>query len=226
MEYPKINSLWKRPRAYLDAANKTDFVGKNILIPGDYACPEFSNIRKWAVEEKVDGTNIRIFFNRWDNDLSLPMPQIGFGGRTENAQIPRHLLNYLQTHFTHERLNEAFSDASSVILFGEGYGPKIQACGGNYSAEAGFTLFDIRIGNWWLQRGHVRDLASKLGIPMVPDLGIMEEEQIVEFIKSKPLSQCSRIPQMMEGVVCRSDPLMLTRSGHPVMFKLKCRDFA
>ena len=53
----------------------------------------------------------------------------------------------------------------------------------------------------------------------------MTEEEIVNFVKSKPLSQCSRIPQMIEGVVCRSEPLTLFRNGKPIMFKLKCKEF-
>jgi hypothetical protein len=53
----------------------------------------------------------------------------------------------------------------------------------------------------------------------------MSEAEVVEFVKSRPLSRCSEVPQMMEGVVCRSDPLVLFRNGKPMMWKLKCKEF-
>jgi len=77
----------------------------------------------------------------------------------------------------------------------------------------------------WLDRGSVAEVGAKLGVPVVPDLGVMTEDQIVEFVKSKPLSRCSIKPQVMEGVVCRADPEVYFKHGVPVMFKLKCKDF-
>jgi len=221
VEYFKINSLWKRQEYVKDKPKGTH----GHLIVGDYSEPEFGNIKHWRVSEKVDGTNIRIFFNSHLKEL-----HVSFSGRTDNAQLPPHLLEYLQSHFTSERLCSVFKpDESgripSVFLFGEGYGPKIQSGGGNYRKDAGFILFDVIVDNWVLKVEDVKEIALKLEIPMVPDLGVMRESEIVEFVKSKPMSQCSHVPQMMEGVVCRSEPLMLFRNRRPVMFKLKCKEF-
>ncbi len=218
MEYIKINSLWKREGFDFEKTG-TKPNGKNLLI-GQYSEPEFENVRKWHVEEKVDGTNVRIFYQ--DGKVS-------FGGRTDNAQMPTTLLKYLQDSFGDWNLGKVFSCKENepypkVILFGEGYGPKIQAGGGNYRATPGFILFDCVIGNWWLKRENVKAIADELNIPMCPDLGIMTIDEIQDFVRSKPLSKCSEIPQMMEGVVCRSEPLMLFRNGKPIMFKLKCKD--
>jgi len=228
MEYPKIHSLYKRHGWYFDQDKKKspDYQkGRQSFIVGDYAEPEFGNIKRWRIDEKIDGTNIRIF---WDRDVAMDGPlNVRFGGRTKDAQIPCHLLEYLQNHFTKERLEAVFpfDTATRGVLFGEGYGPKIQACGGNYRKECGFILFDVNIGGWWLKREDVKSIADQLLIPMVPDLGIMTEEEVVEFVKSKPLSQCSITPHVMEGVMCRSEPLMLFRNGKPIQFKLKCKEF-
>lgn len=225
MEYPKIHSLWKREGWYFEEAIKKDpskQKGRQSFIVGDYAEPEFGNIKKWRVEEKVDGTNIRIHFT---SSLNHPPIKPIFMGRTANAQLPCHLLEYLQKHFTEERLFKEFPNSTNVFLFGEGYGPKIQGCGGNYRGDPGFILFDVRVDNWWLKRDDVYEIAKKLEIPSCPDIGTLSEEEIVEFVKSKPLSRCSRTPQMMEGVICRSEPLMLFRKGNPLMFKLKCKEF-
>lgn len=48
-EYHKINTLFKRDE-------------KNLIIEGDYSCPEFAYLaeNEWTWTEKVDGTNIRV----------------------------------------------------------------------------------------------------------------------------------------------------------------------
>ena len=207
MQYPKINSLWKR-----DLATKH-------LMPGEYSCPEFGNINQWRVDEKVDGTNIQVDFLRMDPS------QVAFFGRTKEAMIPPHLLKYLAQTFTADKIEKAFPEALTVRLFGEGYGAKIQSAGPNYRPDVGFILFDVWIGGWWLQRSDVHEVAKRLEIPSVPDLGVMDEFEIVELIESRLASRCSAVSQTMEGVVCRPEPLMLFRDKSPIIWKLKCRDF-
>ena len=223
-EYVKINSLWKREGWYFDQdkKNSPDYQkGKQSFIIGDYAQLEFGNIRRWHVEEKVDGTNIRIHYSEG---------KVQIGGRTKDAQIPCHLLTYLQNTFDEFSMNRAFpckenEPHPTVTLYGEGYGAKIQGCGSNYRGDVGFILFDVRAGKWWLERGAVAEIATFLNLPMCPKIGIMEEEQIIRYVKSKPHSLCSITPQVMEGVICRSYPLMLFRSGEPILWKLKCKEF-
>lgn len=224
MEYPKINSLWKRQGLYFDEKDKKDKYkqeSRQSFIVGDYAQTEFASIKYWEVDEKIDGTNIRIFYEHGE---------VRFGGRTKDAQIPCHLLDYLQNTFKPCIMELAFPNDPDgrkprVILFGEGYGPKIQACGGNYCDKVSFILFDVLVGEWWLKREDVHKVAESLSISSVPYLGLFTEEEVVKFVKSKPLSLCSKTPQVMEGVICRSSPLMLTRSGQPIMWKLKCKEF-
>ena len=224
-EYPKINSLWKREGLYFDK-EKAERDGKhrlNSFREGDYAQPEFGAIKHWSVEEKIDGTNIRIYWERGERGKM----KVSFQGRTKDADIPKHLMEYLEARFSSDFMDMVLDakESSSGCLYGEGYGPKIQAAGTNYRRDAGFILFDVRIGHWWLKRDDMRDIGMKLKIPCVPDLGIMTEEEVVVFVKSKPLSRCSMNPMMMEGVVCRSEPLMLTRRGLPIMWKLKTKEF-
>lgn len=213
MEYPKINSLWKRE---IDKNPKK-------LIEGLPSCEEFSSVHWWRVHEKIDGTNIRISFQKEESGNCIgPL----FEGRTKDAQIPCHLLAYLQNHFTSTRLSSQFQPGVKVTLFGEGYGPKIQSAGENYRSTPGFILFDIWISGWWLKSEDAEKIAKELEIPFAPFLGYMSEKDAIDLVKSKPLSRCSQNPQMMEGIVCRSEPLMLFRDGKPIMWKLKCKDFS
>lgn len=173
------------------------------------------------IDEKVDGTNVRIF---WEpNDQFSP----NFGGRTDNAQMPTSLLQHLQHTFTREKLQKQFPDARKVILFGEGYGPKIQACGNRYRKDVSFILFDVWIDGWWLEKESVLKIASALDIEHTINQKIMTTAEVVEFVKSKPKSYIAEDRELvMEGVIARSVPLMLFRNHKtPIMFKLKVRDF-
>ena len=208
MEYPKINTLWKR-----DEKNKFN------IIDGDYSCEEFEVIKQWHVTEKIDGTNIRIFYNPEDE---VP---ITFGGRTDNAQIPTFLLLYLQKTFNEEMFKSVFNGAKKVILFGEGYGAKIQN-GGLYRDDAGFILFDVWLNGWWLKQEDVKFTAEKLGISSVPVIGTkMTQTEIIAYVKNQPKSLCANKERVVEGVVVRSNPLMLFRNGKPIMWKLKVKDY-
>ncbi len=213
-KYPKIQTLWKR--------NEED---KFKIIEGEYSCPEFDLIKKWHITEKIDGTNIRIMFD-------LEIDKWIFGGRTDDAQIPTFLLKYLQEKFTDEKLNEIFfkdknEDCSipSIILFGEGYGQKIQKVGEKYRKDNSFILFDVFIGGYWLERDNVKDIAKKLDIDSVPELGIMNIEEAVAFIKSKQKSKISEQELEIEGIVARTVPQMLFRNGEQIIWKLKVRDY-
>ena len=164
--YPKINTIWKR-----DEKNKF-----NIIV-GDYSCPEFENINKWLATEKIDGTNIRVIFE--------PVPRIiEFKGRTEKADIPKFLQKTLDETFNTQKLLEVFPKGEKIILYGEGYGNKIQSVGKRYCTTTKFILFDVFIDGWWLQRENVEDIASKLGIEIVPSLGIKTTEEIIDLVKN------------------------------------------
>lgn len=251
MEYPKINSLYKREgcgpfdeskkRSMCDLQKKSRH---SPIIMGKYACEEFSAINKWSVTEKVDGTNIRICIASTSTPVSDTRPVVRFGGRTDNAQIPTHLLLYLQDTFTREKMGDIFQGSNPVMLFGEGYGAKIQS-GGYYRKDSAFILFDVYCDGWWLNRENVADVAEKLGIDHCQNLkcgsnDFWTTQEIVDYVKSKPKSTIAKVEdRVMEGIVARSEPQMLFRKPPlicddpltyanyhvPVMFKLKCKDF-
>jgi hypothetical protein len=205
-EYPKINTLFKRDE-------KT-----HHIIESEITSPEFLAIKKWYVTEKVDGMNIRVFWNPKDKSVT-------YKGHHENSQIPKALIEYLDSVFTTDKMEKQFGD-SIACQFGEGHGDKIQK-GGNYRPDNSFILFDAIIGDIWLQPESVKNLAVDLGIDYVPFLGEMTIEEIQAFVKSKPKSKIAQNKEfVMEGVVCRSIPLMLFRKNKtPIMFKLKDRDY-
>ena len=205
-EYHKIQTCFKRD---MNSPRKT-------LIEGDWSLPEFKFLApcEWVFTEKVDGTNIRIIFK--DGTIT-------FGGKTDSAQIPAQLVARLNERFL--PLQGKFADIfpSGGILYGEGYGAKIQKAGGNYRADQDFVLFDVRVGEWWLQRIDVEDVANKLGIDIVPVIGTGTLLEAVEWAKKGIRSTWGDFEA--EGIVARPMTELCTRSGHRIITKIKCRDF-
>lgn len=199
-EYPKIQTVWKR-----------DERGK--ILVGEFATPEIEFLAQceWEWTEKVDGTNIRV---HWDGGDPL------FGGRTDNAHIPAKLVAHLNETFRAGAFS-TFFDAGSVTLFGEGYGAGIQKGGGDYRADQGFILFDVLVGNWWLRRDDVLDVAAKLSITAVPVVG---RGNLVSMCASVGMASALGVPRM-EGLVARTPEMLLARSGEPILVKIKRKDY-
>ena len=208
--YDKIETLYAR-----------DIDGTKQLIPGKYRNPtvEFLKDNRWQWTEKVDGTNIRVF---WDGH------SVTFGGRTDRAQIPVHLVNRLNELFGGEQNAQVFEQMfgeREVILYGEGYGVKIQNGGGYISDGVDFVLFDLYINGNYQSRENVEGCAKALGVKVVPIVGEGTLEEAVEFVKSHPKSVIAQGDIDMEGVVCRPAVEMRDRCGNRVIVKIKWRDF-
>lgn len=207
MEYVKIPNIFKR-----------EAFGKNKIIEGAYSSPELEYLKdaKWEFTEKVDGTNIRVC---WDGY------RVSFKGRTDKAQIPAHLLAKLEELFGGESKEELFEQEfgkSDVVLFGEGYGEKIQKGGGLYG-PVNFRLFDVNIGGYWLKQDAVDVIAETFCIETAPFMFRGTLEDGVRFIKTHPKSMLRDAE--MEGIVGRPMVQMFSRTGERIMVKIKCRDF-
>jgi ATP-dependent RNA circularization protein (DNA/RNA ligase family) len=206
MEYVKIPNIFKREE-----------FAKNRLIEGQYSTPELEYLKDamWVWTEKVDGTNVRVI---WDGY------RVSFAGRTDNAQLPPHLLKRLEELFggpdKEELFEQNFGD-NHVILFGEGYGEKIQKGGGLYG-PVDFILFDVFCG-MYLKQEDVLDIAIKFGLLAVPVVGSGGLEEAVEYIRSHPKSMLREAE--LEGIVCRPMVELNDRRGNRIIVKIKCRDF-
>ena len=206
IEYNKIDTLYKR-----------DMEGSKRLLDGEFRNPavEFLKDNIWQFTEKIDGTNIRVY---WDGHT------VQFGGRTERAQIPAHLVNYLNAAFGTSEAEQIFEEKfgeTEVILFGEGYGPKIQN-GGLYRSDVSFILFDVLISGNYQPRESVEDIAKAFGIDVVPIIFEGTIQEGVDFVKTHPDSTIGTAK--MEGLVGRPKIEMRDRCGKRVIVKIKWED--
>lgn len=210
-KYHKIDSIFKRDQ-------------KTGRFLDEYTCPEFDLLSKikWTWTEKIDGTNIRI---TWAAGEDFPSRLIG--GRTDNAQIPADLVARLEELFPIEELEKVFGiPEQTVVLYGEGVGPKIQKGGGRYRAEPDFILFDVRIGHWWMTRENVKNIADVFGLVVAPDVGHGTLEEAVEFTKAGFTSRVALDPTLpAEGLVLRPKFELFKRNGERIITKVKTKDF-
>lgn len=210
-KYHKIMSVYKR-----------DEKTKDFLI-GQWSTPEIEYLRNniWEFTEKIDGTNIRI---KYDGE------NVVYAGRSDDAQIPTTLIRKLDELLRYdgqEKLKSVFPEASKeneVILYGEGFGAKIQKGGGNYIKDGvNFILFDVVIPPFQLERKNVDDIAAKLGLLSVPVIGRGTFNDAIEITKKGFNSIFGDF--IAEGLVARPLTEMFTRKGDRIITKVKYRDF-
>lgn len=209
IEYHKIQSVYLR-----DPANR-----HKTFLEGQWSLPELGYLasNEWHWTEKVDGTNVRV---HWNGE------KVTFGGRTEDAQMPLFLIRQLEELFPMVKFHEHFppADYSDVMLYGEGYGAKIQKGGGNYKPDGvDFVLFDVQIGGVYLERSNVEDIGAKLGLRVVPVIGKGTLHDAIATTRAGFDSTWG--PFKAEGLVMRPAVELVTRRGHRIITKVKQRDF-
>ena len=208
-EYHKIETLFKR-----------DMEGNKKLIEGEFRNPlvEYLKDNKWIFTEKIDGTNVRV---HWDGH------NVVFGGRTDNAQMPSQLVQKLNSLFlgiTNEQLFEQKFGVTPVTLYGEGYGGKIQG-GGAYGAEQDFILFDVEVGDIFLERENVEEIAKAFNLKVVPILITGTIQEAIDYVKTKPNSTITEEVKESEGLVGTPVVRVFDFRGSRIVVKVKVCDF-
>jgi hypothetical protein len=233
--YQKINTIFKRD-------------SNNIIMPdAEFSVPELNWLRncKFDATEKIDGTNIRIeVVPMQGEDFEITF-EVAYKGKTDNAQIPSHLLKHLEETYPADKVLEALGlpenideewllskgykhleDIPMYTIYGEGYGVKIQK-GGNYIKDGvGFIVFDVKVGDMYLLRDSMEDIAGKLGAPVVPYMGQFTIDEAIEFVKTGFKSTIAENKDYdAEGLVLKCPDGLRTRRGERIIFKVKTCDF-
>ena len=216
IEYHKIETLYER--------DETTFKVK----PGVLKNRTYSLIKTWHWTEKIDGTNIRCIWQALEGKLT-------FGGKTDNALIHADLIKHLYETVSVDKLKVVFPDVTAII-YGEGYGAGIQK-GGGYSPTKKFIVFDVLVitqesllgrdvkHRWWLNWESTCDVASKLGLDVVPDFGDMTLDEATAFVRQGFPSRLNGGVVQAEGLVGRTAEPLFDKKGARLIVKLKTKDF-
>lgn len=214
-EYHKINTVFKRDPT---TNHKTLLLGEWTTEAFDYLAEN-----EWVFTEKVDGTNIRVMCV--PAQIEGGQYGVAFGGKTDGAQIPAFLISKLEARFHTAEARALLADIfpEGGCLYGEGYGAKIQKGGGNYRPDQDFVLFDVKVGEWWLERTNVARIAFKLGLDVVPIIGHGTLYDMIERARDGIISTWGDFGA--EGIVARPAVELKERNGARIITKIKTRDF-
>jgi hypothetical protein len=209
-EYHKIEAIFER-----------DMEGTKKLIEGKFRneAVEYLKDNEWVFTEKIDGTNIRVY---WDGH------KVSFNGRTDNAQIHGDLVKKLNELFMGNETEELFEQLfgeTEVYLFGEGYGAGIQKGGGDYIDGKDFILFDVCVGGVFLERENIEGIAKSFNLEVVPVAPVKTIKEAVEYVKSRPKSQVGKCLKEIEGVVGTPKIRLTDFRGNRIIVKIKVEDF-
>lgn len=204
---PKLLTLFKRD-------------DKFKVIPGEYTNPRFAQVGEWLVTEKMDGTSVILsIHNGVDGGYS-------YYGRTAKSQFTPAMSEFLDDAASMALFSLADYGINQVDLYAELCGPGIQ---GNPHGltEMKLFVFDVRIGDFWLDWTNVKDVAAQAGLETVYEYpGTHTVESMLMDLDPNHKLHIPLGDKYLEGFVARTDPLLYDNQGNRIMWKLKVSDFA
>lgn len=168
--------------------------------------------------EKIHGTSAHI---GWKHDEK----KIYFFSGGENHN---NFLKLFDEAFLKAKFEELFLDVD-VVVFGEAYGGKQQGMSHTYGKELKFIVFDVKVGEVWLNVPNAEDVAHKLGLEFVHYDKILVNLENLEVHRDADSVQAIRngmgAGHKREGIVCRPLTEMRINNGDRVICKYKPDEF-
>lgn len=179
-----------------------------------YADPRIMAFKQvWALE-KIHGTSCHISFS--DGKLRF------FSG----GEKQEHFIGLFDEH----ELQCKFEDLGhgEVTVFGEGYGGRCQGMSKVYGKELRFVVFDVKIGESWLDIPKANEIALALGLRFVDFKLIDATVEAVNAERDRPSVEAERNGmgvQKREGVVLRPPFEVRINNGERLIAKHKNAEF-
>lgn len=211
LKYHKIETVFER-----------DMDGTQKLIEGKFRNPAVELLKDttWIAKEKIDGTNIRIY---WDGH------KVSYAGRTDKAEIHKDLAKYIEEKFCTPEAEQMFEQLfpdKEVYLFAEGYGAGIQGAGVDYRPDKALILFDVCVNGYYLDIYAIDEIATAFGIERVKVLCEGTIQELIDFVKSKPKSLSAENKDfVIEGVVAVPRVELRNQLNERIIVKIKVKDF-
>lgn len=133
--------------------------------------------------------------------------------------------------FSEEELKEKFTKLGhpKITIYGEAYGGKCQGMKHTYGDQLRFIVFDVKIGDYWLDVPNMDQVATSLGLEVVPWSEISTDLVELDRVRDQP----SRVgirrgcpDKISEGVVLRSLIELTTNNGERIICKHKTEKFS
>jgi Rnl2 family RNA ligase len=133
--------------------------------------------------------------------------------------------------FDKKDLKKRFEETglSEVVIYGEGYGGKMQGMSKTYGTELKFVAFEVKIGETWLSVPDAHEFCENFGIEFVAYEKVSTKLEDLDRERDKPCRQAKRNgileDKISEGVVLRPITEMVDHRGNRVMCKHKRDEF-
>lgn len=112
-----------------------------------------------------------------------------------------------------------------VVVFGEAYGGKQQGQSWRYGKNLKFVVFDVKVGDYWLDVPNAQQVAERLGLEFVHYKRVSTDLAALDAERDAPSEQARRNgvegDQPREGVVLRPIREFHDNSGHRIISKHK-----
>lgn len=162
--------------------------------------------------EKIDGTSAHITWK--DGKVTF------FSGGVEHENF----VKLFNESLLEQKFLELFGEMDTTI-FGEAYGGKVQGMSNTYGKDLKFIVFDVKVGENWLDVPNAEDVATKFGLDFVPynkvstDLEILDKERDSDSVQAVR-NGCGP-GKLREGVVLRPLVELRMNNGSRVIVKHK-----
>ena len=186
-----------------------------LHIDNLYKNTEILNFKECYAMEKIHGTSAHISWK--ENKVSF------FSGGESHSKF--------LTLFDEDKLTTTFEELFEfdVILFGEAYGGKQQGMSETYGKELKFIVFDVKVGDFWLDVLNAKNVADKLGLDFVDFVKCATDIEKLDFERDRPSTQAKlngiKEDRLREGVVLRPLIELKKNNGDRIIVKHKHEKF-
>lgn len=192
-----------------------------LHIDNLYKNQKILNFKRCYALEKVHGTSAHV---KWSPVADGNECELTFYGGGEKQERFAAL-------FDHEALKKAFLEMghTNVTVYGEAYGGSQQKMSHTYGPDLKFIVFDVQVGDTWLNVPNMTDVAIKLGLEVVPWEEVSTDLDVLNALRDKPSEVAARrgvgFDKQREGIVLRPLEEMTVNNDHRVIAKHKIDKF-
>lgn len=133
--------------------------------------------------------------------------------------------------FNHDHLKAGFEllGHPAVVVYGEAYGGKQQGMSRTYGPELRFIVFDVQIGDSWLDVPRMDAVARGLGLDVVPWREVSTDLSVLDAERDRPSEVAAQRgmgdDKKREGVVLRPLIELIANNGERIITKHKRDEF-
>lgn len=167
--------------------------------------------------EKIHGTSAHISYT--DGKVTF------FAGGAKYEEF----IKLFDISFLTSKLAEVSPPDTSVHVYGEAYGGKMQGMSKTYGTELKFVCFDVKIGNLWLSVPQAEDFCKKLNLEFVyykkinVSLAEIETERDADSVQA--IRNGIGEGHIREGIVLRPLEEYIKNNGRRIIAKHKRDEF-